>query len=113
MSNFKKVEDAVTDAEYLMKKNMIQFGWSLEDHPPEMDEEKPEYSRFWFVKDKGKETAWSQEQRKQLQGNTNLKSLEQLQQGCSFMEGLGWKESPGHVKYTLLMKEIEQCKSTY
>ena len=43
LSNFKTVNDAVKDAQYLVKKNMDANGWTEEDHPPEMDEEKPEY----------------------------------------------------------------------
>ena len=83
-----------------------------------MDEEKPEYTRFWFVKAKGKETAWTQTQKQGLHGSANLESLEQLHQGCKFMECMGLPDEKKvlatieNVKYSLLMKEVEQCRST-
>ena len=120
LANFNKVSDAVQDVEYLTKKNSSEHGRSLEEHPPQMDEEKPEYSMFWFVKAKGKESSWTQTQKKELNGTANLKTVQDLKQGCRFMEGLGFSEALGsgtaqieNVKYTMLMKEIETCKSTY
>ena len=102
-----------------MKKNSEANGWSMEDHPPQIDEVKPEYSKYWFVKRKGKETTWTQTQSKKIEGEVGLKNLEQVQSGCRFMECLGFPKEKGsqaiteNMKYTLLMKEIDQCKSTY
>ena len=52
-------------------------------------------------------------------GDAGLKNLAQLQQGCKFMECLGYQEEQRasgaiieNVKYSLLIKELEQCKST-
>ena len=118
LANFKNVQDALSDVDHLVKKNMQAHGWTEEDHPPEIDEVKPEYSRYFYVKGKGKETSWKQTQSKKLEGQANLKNLAQLQQGCKFMEGLGFPEDEKeagatieNVKYSLLMKEIEQCRS--
>ena len=52
LSNFKKVSDAVSDVMYLVKKNSDDNGWTEEDHPPQIDDVKPEYSRYWYVKGK-------------------------------------------------------------
>ena len=121
LSNFNKVSDAVKDVEYLVQKNMEANGWSMADHPSLLDEEKPEYSRYWYVKGKGKETSWTQTQSKKLVGDASLKGLAQLQSACKAMEMLGWSEDPAaaasgaiieNVKYSLLMKEIELLKST-
>ena len=120
LSNFKKISDAVSDAEYLVKKSAELHGWKEEDHPPQRDDVKPEYSRYWYVKGKGKETSWNQTQSKKLEGDAGLKNMAQLQIGCRFMEGVGLPDEDENttgaiienVKYSLLMKEIEQCKST-
>ena len=120
LANFKTILAAVEDAEYLVRKSMELYGWKEEDHPPQKDEQKPEYSRYWYVKGKGKETSWTQTQSKKLTGDASLKGLAQLQSACKAMEMLGWSEEPAeasgaiieNVKYSLLMKEIGQCKST-
>ena len=120
LSNFKRVSDAVSDVLYLVKKNSDANGWTEEDHPPQIDEVKPEYSRYWYVRGKGKETSWEQKQNKKLGGDANLKNVGQLQKAMGFMEGMGYQEQEGepssvqieNAKYTLLMKELEHCKST-
>ena len=100
-----------------MKKNSEANGWSMEDHPPQIDAVKPEYSKYWFVKGKCKETQWTQTQNKKIEGEAALKNLEQVQSGCKFMECLGFPDEKKvlatieNVKYSLLMKEIEQCRS--
>ena len=84
-----------------------------------MDEVKPQYSRYWYVRGMGKETSWEQKQNKKLVGTANLKNVVQLQRALGFMECLGYQEEQGasssaqieNVKYTLLMKELEHCKS--
>ena len=121
LANFKTILAAVQDCEYLVQKSMELHGWKEEDHPPQKDELKPEYSRYWYVKGKGKETSWTQTQSKKLTGDAALKGLAQLQSACKAMEMLGWSEDPAaaasgaiieNVKYSLLMKEIELLKST-
>ena len=66
VSNFNSVTEAIQDAEYLVKKNMEANGWTEEEHPPLLDEVKPEYSRYWYVRGMGKETSWEQKQNKKL-----------------------------------------------
>ena len=120
LSAFKSVTEAIQDAEYLVKKNMEANGWTEDEHPPLLDEVKPEYSRYWYVRGMGKETSWEQKQNKKLEGNANLKNVGQLQKALGFMECMGYQEEEGasssvqieNVKYTLLMKELEHCKST-
>ena len=70
------------------------------------------------MKGKGKETSCKQTQSKRLEGDAGLKNVAQLQIGCRFMECLGFQEEEKpsganieNVKYTLLLKELEQCKS--
>ena len=41
IANFPTVDEAVQDAEYLVKKKMEAHGWAEEDHPHLMDELKP------------------------------------------------------------------------
>ena len=68
------------------------------------------------MKGRGKETAWKQTQSKKLEGEAGLKHLAQLRQGLT----LGYQEEGDqetgatieNVKYSVLMKEIEQCRST-
>ena len=68
----------------------------------------------------GKETSWEQKQHKKLGGDANLKNVGQLQKAMGFMEGMGYQDPDRasssveieNVKYTLLMKELEHCKST-
>ena len=120
LANFRNIAAAVEDAEYLVRKSMELHGWKEEDHPPQKDELKPEYSRYWYVKGKGKETSWTQTQSKKLTGDAALKGVAQLQGACKAMEMLGWTEEPAeasgasieNVKYSLLIKEIELLKST-
>ena len=119
LANFKTISAAVSDCEYLVKRSAELHGWKEEDHPPQRDDVKPEYSRYWYVKGKGKETSWTQTQSKKLEGDAGLKNLAQLRTGCKFMEMLGFQEEEKasgaiieNVKYSLLMKEIDQCKST-
>ena len=66
IANFKSVTEAVEDAEYLVKKNMEAHGWTEEEHPPLLDEVKPEYSKYWFARGMGKETSWERKQQKSL-----------------------------------------------
>ena len=69
------------------------------------------------MKGKGKETSCKQTQSKRLEGDAGLNGV-QLGIGCRFMECLGFQEEEKpsganieNVKYTLLLKELEQCKS--
>jgi len=120
ISNFTSITEAIADVEYLVKKNMEANGWTEEEHPPLLDEAKPQYSKYWWVRGMGKETTWEQKQQKRLEANANLKNVGQLQKALGFMECLGYQEEEGdsssaqieNVKYTLLMKELEHCKST-
>ena len=120
MASFPSITEAIQDVEYLVKKNMEANGWTEDQHPPLLDEVKPQYSRYWFVVSCGKETSWEQKQHKRLDGNANLKNVGQLQKALGFMECLGYQEEEGdpssaqveNMKYTLLMKELEHCRST-
>ena len=101
-----------------MEKNQKQFQWSNEEYPPDVDTDKPLYSRFHYVKDLGKTQDFSQIQKKEMGGLSNLKSLKQIEQGAHFMEGLGFDDTGGgaasieSVKYGQLAKELESLKST-
>ena len=58
-----------------MKKSAELHGWSEEDHPPQRDDVKPEYSRYWYVRGMGKETSWEQKQNKKLEVMLTLRML--------------------------------------
>ena len=116
LANFTDKAEALADVQYLVAKNMKLHAWSEEDHPPNMDLVKPEYSKFWYVKGKGKETTWKQVEQLQLCGEANLKNAKQLTEGSKFMEGLGFQGELGtgpeveNVKFNLMMKELETVK---
>jgi hypothetical protein len=44
---FKDHTLAVEDVEYLVKRNAAEFEWSQDEHPAQIDSEKPIYSTFW------------------------------------------------------------------
>ena len=115
MSSFPDKGLAVADVQYLVAKNAKLHGWEEAEHPPDMDEVKPEYSRFWYVKSKGKTTTWSQLETKKLEGEASLKSAKQLEDGCKFLEGLGFQPHEtipaiANVKHDLMVKELETVK---
>ena len=115
LTNFPDKGLAVADVQYLVAKNSQLHGGEEAEHPPDMDEVKPEYSRFWYVKSKGKTTTWSQLETKKLEGEASLKGAKQLEDGCKFLEGLGFQQ-PGqipdisNVKHELIVKELETVK---
>ena len=116
LANFPDKAEALSDVKYLVAKNMKLHSWDEADHPPDMDAVKPEYSKFWYVKGKGKETTWKQVEQIQLSGEANLKNAKQLTEGSKFMEGLGFQGELGNapevenVKFNLVMKELETVK---
>ena len=118
LGNFPSMAMALEDCKYLVKKNARLHCWDELEHPAELDEEKPEYSKFWYVKGHGKKTSWSQVEKKELQGEAALKGAKQLADGTKFLECLGFEQAVevtaiANVKHELMTKELETVKYTY
>ena len=119
MMEFETTEEAMSDVQYLVEKNQKQHNWSNDEFPPDVDNERPLYSKFYYIKDLGKSNEFSQIQKKEMSGASNLRTLKQIEGGMHFMEGLGFGGgSEGDakiesVKYAQMAKEIEDLKSTH
>jgi hypothetical protein len=116
---FETLQEALDDAQYLVAKNMAQYGWTEEEHPPEIDAVKPQYSKYNYIKAGGKVESWKQGQTKTLTGDATLKDVKQLQDSMGFMEGLGYDTGSGfalqveNAKASALMKDVECLRTTY
>ena len=103
---------ALADTQYLVEKNKKDHFWDDEAHPPEVDSERPEYSRFWYIKALGKTQSYMQEQRKDFSARTGLKNLNQLKEGTQFLEGTGYEEeSQVNIESVKYAKMIEKCEA--
>ena len=117
LQEFKSIEAAMEDVEYIVKKNQEEFGWTDAEYPPRHDAEKPAYSKFFYVKSKGKEESWQQTQHKKLDGTATLSNGKQLENALPFMEGFGFKQESAvqlaSVEGEKLTKELESLSSAY
>ena len=114
-SEFESPQKAFEDAMYLVEKNMKEFVWTEEEFPHEIDADKVEYSRFYYIKSKGKNEDYTQKQSKTATGTAAIKGLKQLKNGMHFLECLGMGEPSTvtieNVKHEKLLKEIEGLKT--
>jgi hypothetical protein len=114
---FETLQEALDDAKYLVAKNMAQYGWTEEEHPPEIDAVMPKYSKYNYIKGGGKVESWKQLQSKSLSGDTTLKDVKQLQDSMGFMEGLGYETGSSlqveNAKASPLLKDVECLRTTY
>ena len=114
---FANEEAAFQDAKYLSEKNSKEQSWDLADYPPQIDEDKKIYSKFWFQKCDGKVTTIEQDQCKKLEGASAAKNLKQVEEGMQFMEGLGFQPeiagaSIEYVSHSELQLQLEKLKLT-
>jgi len=116
LSDFRTMDEALADCTYLVQKNMNDHDWAEGDHPPRLDEAKPVYSSFWYVRSKGKSSSWKHVESKRLAGKADLKDgVAMLQDGLRFMEGIGFEGADPvivNAKHTDLTSECETLQST-
>jgi len=109
-------EAAIQAATYLSKKNAKETGYEFKE--PQLDEDYPEFSKFWFVFSLGKEETHNSCTEKKLDGSADLNTLQKLEMGKQFLEGIGYNETAAssveieNVKMTEMKKEVELIKLT-
>ena len=119
IKDFSTIKEALAATRHLCTLNMAEHGY--EEKTEHLDEQFPQFSRFWFVMSKGKTMEHKQIVAKKLEQQVDLKSLVQLQEAKLFMEGMGFQEQePGkssveveNVKATELKKSVELLKLSY
>ena len=108
------VDRAMEDVKYLVSKNQTEACWTDDDHPARLDPIKPEYSKFWYVRDLGKRQSYTQEQVKEFSAKSNLKNFNQLRDGMNFMEATGFEEESEvnieNMKHTTMLAKCEALK---
>ena len=108
------VDRAMEDVKYLVAKNQTEHGWTDEQHPPRPDLAKPEYSKFYYIKDLGKNHSFTQEQRKEFSAKAAMKNLNQLKNGMEFLEATGFEEESEvnieSVKHATMLTKCEALK---
>ena len=116
--SFKTPEDAMEACKHLVQKNADELGHEFQ---AAMDEKFPQYSKFWMVYGKGKEKFTDQVVTKNLEQNTNLANLQQLEMAKSAMEIIGFQPealsgsqaSIENAHAEDLKKQIEILKQAY
>ena len=115
--SFQTEELAMADVEFLVRQNRESFNWTDAEHPPRLSEERPCYSKFWYVKCGGKSVSWKTQEIKQLTGEAALKNVKQIEDGMNFMEGLGYNSGSSatieNEKYGTMKTECDALKWTY
>ena len=124
VSDYKDMEAALTAVRHLCAKNQQEHGYTPKKE--DIDEQFPQFSKFWFIFSLGKKEVHEQKQSKQLEGYTDVNSKAEVDKAKLFMEGLGYQESgcsstPGgeasvkieHEKYQALCKNLELLKFSY
>ena len=110
------IPEAIKAATYLSKKNAKDTGYEFKE--PVLDDEYPEFSKFFFVFSMGKEETHNSSTEKMLDGSCDLNSLQKLEMAKGFLEGIGFNETGDskveieNVKMTELKKEVELIKLT-
>ena len=120
VQDYKDVEGALVAVRHLCTKNQEEHGYAPEDKPEIVDEQFPEFSKFWYVFSLGKTETHTSTVGKKLEQDTDLKTLKQLDEAKCFMEGVGFSESAGpstvhieNVKWQDLQKQVELVKLPY
>jgi len=88
---YPSVEAAMTHVRHLCKVN--QQDWGYADKDELIDEEYPEFSKFWFKFSLGKEEKNISTQQKELSAKGDVKTIGQLAATKIFMEGMGYDET--------------------
>lgn len=116
LSDFSTPQQALEDAQYIVAKNLEENGCDSNTHPPQIDNERPEYSKLWFIKSDGKKTSWLSRTKKELTGEAdNLKDIKAIEEGLTFMEGIGYgngDESTGTTITSVKFAELQSLMDT-
>ena len=86
---FSDITEALKDVEHLVAKNQIEFEWTDDMHPPQIDAVNPKYNKYYYVRSDGKEMTKGQITTKQLDGAGQVKDVAALENTLAFIEGLG------------------------
>ena len=111
IADFKTVEDALECVRYLCRTNQEQTGY--EPKPEVPDEKYPQFTKFWYVWSLGKVEQHTSSCGKKLEGESELKNLDQLELAKCFMEGLGYNNTASssvkieNAKSQELQKQVE------
>ena len=120
LSDYSSKELALEAVRHLCKKNAEENDYDMKVEV--LDEQFPEFSKFWWVDCKGKAITHTQVQKKQLDMHGDIKNLSQIDQAKMFMEGLGCPGATGadssnlkieNVKHIEMMKSVELLKLSY
>ena len=81
---------AIAAVRHLAKKNAVEHGHDVQE---DVDEEYPQFSRFWMVYGKGKDRMSEQVTSKKLEQTAPLATLQQLETAKHAMEIVGFQEN--------------------
>ena len=74
---------ALEAADKLIKRAMIEYEYTFEDHPAMIDAEDELLSRFYYMQGKGKTRTWSVDLIKTLDNKKDLKAVEDIKKNMS------------------------------
>ena len=116
--DFKEPEEALARVRHLCAKNQKEHGY--EPKAEAIDDEYPEFSKFFFCFSLGKTQTHVGSQKKELSGSSGLKDMKQLESAKAFFEGLGFEGDGAaaessvkieNAKYQELKKELDAAKT--
>jgi len=88
-SEFSNINEALKDVDHLVAKNQVEFEWTEDEHPPQIDDANPKYNKYYYVRSDGKTVTHKQITTKTLEGSAKLKNIKELENAMAFMEGVG------------------------
>ena len=116
--DFKDPEEALARVRHLCARNQKEHGYEPKDEV--IDDEYPEFSKFFFCFSLGKTQTHVGSQKKELSGSSGLKDMKQLEGAKAFFEGLGFEGDGAaaessvkieNAKYQELKKELDAAKT--
>ena len=118
LQEFPVVADALDECAYLVLKSQKEFAYDDTMFPPNIDEARPLYSRFYYTKSTGKLEEWAQRETKTLAQEAQLKNLKHLTDSMTFMEATGFEPSSSsvaieNVLFAELDTHVATLKQTY
>ena len=120
VKEYSNIEKALAAVRHLVSKNEAEWDRDPKDHPEAIDQEFPEFSKFYFVWCLGKKTDNIDETSKELSQSAPLKNVAQIEAAKLFMEGMGHnpmvedsQPTITNVKYEEIAKAVEGIKTTY
>ena len=73
----------------MVAKNQVEFDWSEDEHPRQIDDVNPKYNQYHYVQSDGKTVTHKHNTNKRLDGAAKLKDMNALENAMTFMEGVG------------------------